>query len=54
MVLEDGCDIGAGAVILPGVRIGQGAIIGAGAVVTSDIPSYEIWAGVPARKIGKR
>ncbi len=54
VVLEDGCDIGAGAIILPGVRIGEGAIIGAGAVVTSDIPPYEIWAGVPARKIGDR
>ncbi len=54
VVLEDGCDIGAGAIILPGVRIGKGAIIGAGAVVTCDIPPFEIWAGVPARKIGER
>ncbi len=54
VVLEDGCDIGAGAIILPGVRIGEGAIIGAGAVVTCDIPPYEIWAGVPARRMRAR
>ena len=54
VVLEDGCDIGAGAIILPGVRIGEGAIVGAGAVVTADIPPFEIWAGVPARKIRER
>lgn len=54
VVLEDGCDIGAGAIILPGVRIGQGAIIGAGAVVTHDVPPYEVWAGVPARKLRER
>jgi acetyltransferase-like isoleucine patch superfamily enzyme len=53
VVLEDGCDIGAGAIILPGVRIGEGAIVGAGAVVTCDIPPYEVWAGVPARKISR-
>jgi len=54
VILEDGCDIGAGSIILSGVTIGEGAIIGAGAVVTKDIPSYEIWAGVPARFIRKR
>jgi acetyltransferase-like isoleucine patch superfamily enzyme len=54
VVLEDGCDIGVGAIILPGVRIGEGAIVGAGAVVTCDIPPYEVWAGVPARKIRTR
>ncbi len=54
VVLEDGCDIGAGAIILHGVRVGEGAIIGAGAVVTRDVPDYEIWAGVPARKIRER
>ena len=54
VTLDDGCDIGAGAIILPGTKIGEGAIIGAGAVVTNSIPAYEIWAGVPARKIGIR
>ncbi|MFX0108100.1 MAG: CatB-related O-acetyltransferase [Candidatus Hodarchaeota archaeon] len=41
--------IGAGAVILPGIKIGHGAIVGAGAVVTKDIPDYAIVVGVPAK-----
>ena len=43
--------IGARAIILPGVTVGDGSIIGAGAVVTHDVPSYAIVAGVPARII---
>lgn len=43
------CDIGVNAVILPGVTIGQGAIVGAGAVVTTDVPAWAVVAGVPAR-----
>ncbi|WP_448377193.1 acyltransferase [Fervidobacterium sp.] len=54
VVIEDGADIGAGSIILPGVRIGKGAVIGAGSVVNKDVPPYEIWAGVPARKIRDR
>ncbi len=42
------------AVILPGVSIGDGAVVAAGAVVTRDIEPYAIMAGVPARKIGER
>src|SRR5688572_21006617 len=42
-------DIGVNAVILPGVTIGKGAIVGAGAVVTRDVPAFAIVAGVPAR-----
>jgi acetyltransferase-like isoleucine patch superfamily enzyme len=34
--------------------IGDGVVVGAGAVVTKSIPDYEIWVGVPARKIGER
>lgn len=44
----------AGAIVTPGVHIGRGAVVGAGAVVTKDVPDFEIWAGVPARKIGRR
>ncbi|ALB40468.1 hexapeptide transferase [Anabaena sp. WA102] len=44
-----GADIGMNAVILPGVNIGQGSIVGAGAVVTKDVPAMAIVAGVPAR-----
>jgi acetyltransferase-like isoleucine patch superfamily enzyme len=54
VVLEDGCDVGISAVILPGVTIGRNAQIGAGAVVTADVPAYAIAAGVPARVIGTR
>lgn len=46
--------IGRGAVILKGVTIGDGAIIGANSVVTRDVPSYDIVAGVPARHVSSR
>jgi acetyltransferase-like isoleucine patch superfamily enzyme len=49
-----GAWLGAHAVVLPGVTIGEGAIVGAGAVVTSDVQPNSIVAGVPARAIGKR
>jgi acetyltransferase-like isoleucine patch superfamily enzyme len=42
-------DIGTNAVLLPGVTVGKGAIVGAGAVVTKDVPPFAIVAGVPAR-----
>lgn len=47
----DGTWIGANATIMPGVKIGEGSIIAAGSVVTSDCESNAIYAGVPARKI---
>jgi acetyltransferase-like isoleucine patch superfamily enzyme len=46
--------IGADSIVLKGVHVGDGAVIGAGSVVTGNIPKDEIWAGVPARKIGVR
>lgn len=46
--------IGCHTVILPGISIGDGAIIGAGAVVTKSVPAFEIWAGVPAKFLGLR
>jgi acetyltransferase-like isoleucine patch superfamily enzyme len=42
------------AVVLPGVTLHEGAIAAAGAVVTKDIPAWEIWGGVPARFMAKR
>jgi len=53
VVIGDDALIGANAMILKGVRIGERAIIGAGSVVTSDVPSDEVWAGNPARFIKK-
>lgn len=52
IIIRRGAWIGVGAVILPGVEIGTGAIIGANAVVTKDVEPYAIVAGVPAKKIG--
>lgn len=52
--IGDDCDIGVGSIILPGVRIGRGAQIGAGAVVSRDVPDYAIARGVPARTMRLR
>ena len=52
--IEENSWIGANVIILKGVSIGAGAVIGAGSVVTKSVPSSEIWAGVPAKKIGER
>ena len=46
--------IGTGAIIMAGVTIGENTIVGAGAIVTKDVPENEIVAGVPARTIRKR
>ena len=53
IVIEDNVWLGAGAIVLPGVRIGQNAVIGSGAVVTRDVPESDIVAGVPAKSIRK-
>jgi acetyltransferase-like isoleucine patch superfamily enzyme len=53
-VVGDGAWIGERAIILPGRRIGEGAIVGAGAVVTRDVEPYEIVGGNPAHPIGHR
>ncbi len=54
IVIKNGVWVGANAVILDGVTIGEGAIVGAGSVVTKDIPSHAIAAGVPAKVIKYR
>jgi maltose O-acetyltransferase len=52
--IEDDVWIGSSVIILPGVRVGRGSIIGAGAVVTENIEPYTIVGGNPARVIGRR
>lgn len=48
----EGAFIGACSIVLKGVTIGRHSVIGAGSVVTKDVPENEIWAGNPAKKIG--
>lgn len=50
-IIKYGARIGGGAVILAGLTIGEQAMIGAGAVVTKDVPPREVWVGNPARKL---
>jgi len=51
--VEEGASIGSNATILGGVRIGRGACVGAGAVVTKDVAPFTTVAGVPARRLNK-
>ncbi|MBF2075406.1 MAG: acyltransferase [Synechococcales cyanobacterium C42_A2020_086] len=54
IVIEEDCWLGTGVKVLDGVTIGRGSVIGAGAVVTRDIPPYSIAVGVPAKVIQRR
>jgi len=54
VLVEDDVDLGVGAILLPGVTIGRGAQVGAGAVVTRDVPAYAVVAGNPARVLRER
>jgi UDP-2-acetamido-3-amino-2,3-dideoxy-glucuronate N-acetyltransferase len=54
ILIKKGAAIGMGAIILPGVTVDENAIVGAGSVVTKDIPAGEKWYGVPAMPHGKR
>jgi acetyltransferase-like isoleucine patch superfamily enzyme len=54
IIIEDDVWLGAGAIVLKGVRVGRGSIVGAGSVVTKDVLPYSIVAGNPARPIGDR
>jgi acetyltransferase-like isoleucine patch superfamily enzyme len=51
VTIEEDCWLGTGAIVLPGVRIGRGSVIAAGAVVTRDIPPMSVAMGVPAQVI---
>jgi UDP-2-acetamido-3-amino-2,3-dideoxy-glucuronate N-acetyltransferase len=50
-VLRRACRIGGGAVLLPGVEVGEEAFVGAGAVVTRDVPARTVALGVPAKVV---
>lgn len=54
ITIEDDVWIGANSVILPGVTIGKGAVIGAGSIVTGNVPPYTVFAGNPARTLRTR
>lgn len=54
IVVEDDCWLASGSTILAGVQVGRGAVVAAGAVVTTDVPPYAIVGGVPAKIIGWR
>lgn len=54
VIIEDYAWIGGGAIILPGVTIGEGSVIGAGAVVSKNVPPYSVAVGNPARVIKVR
>lgn len=52
-IVENQVRIGSGAIILPGVTLHEGCVVGAGSVVTKDVPAWEMWVGNPAKKIGE-
>ena len=54
IIVDDNVWIGLNVTILKNVHIGEGAVVAAGALVTKDIPPFEVWGGVPAKKIGER
>ncbi|PIF01589.1 MAG: dTDP-6-deoxy-3,4-keto-hexulose isomerase [Maribacter sp.] len=53
VIIEEGASIGANSTVLGGVRIGQGSMIGAGSVVSKNVPEGELWVGNPARFVRK-
>jgi len=52
--LREHAIVGANSVILPGIEIGKGAAVGAISLITKNVPEFEIWAGIPAKKIADR
>lgn len=54
VIIERYAWVSTASIVLPGVRIGEGAVIAAGSVVTKDVEPYTIYGGVPAKKIGER
>ncbi len=54
VIIGNGVWIGSNTIIMPGVTVGNYAVVGAGSIVTKNIQDFEIWAGVPAKKIRDR
>lgn len=54
VTIDDYVWLGPNVIVLPGVHIGEGAVVGAGAVVTKDIPPYTVNVGIPAKAVGER
>ena len=54
VVIEDRCWIAYRSIILPGIRMAEGSVLGAGSVLTKDTEAFGIYAGVPAVKVGER
>jgi acetyltransferase-like isoleucine patch superfamily enzyme len=54
VIIEDDCWLGVNSVVMPGVRVGKGAVVGANSVVTRDVAPYTVVAGVPAKRIRER
>jgi len=54
VTIGEDCWLGTNVIILPGVTVGRGAVVGAGAVVTKSIPEFSIALGVPAKVVGHR
>lgn len=53
VLLREGCWLGIGAVVLPGITIGKNAIVASNSVVTKDVPDHTVVAGIPAKEIKK-
>ncbi len=53
IILKDDCWVGTGVIILPNLTIGEMSVIGAGSVVTKEVPPYTIVAGIPAKELKK-
>jgi acetyltransferase-like isoleucine patch superfamily enzyme len=54
VIIDDYVWIGARAIVLPGIHLGKGSVLGAASTATKDIPAFSIFAGAPAKEIGKR
>lgn len=54
VIIEDRVWLGSNVIVLPGVRIGEGAVCCAGCVVTKDVEPYSVVAGIPAKKVNER